>query len=76
MGNWPCVFVFVCVLGSLTQRISAVDSVGVGSERGLQDAAQLVSDHPVDITEGDVFDVEQLTADPVHCVVLMHQDSV
>lgn len=50
--------------------------MGVGSEHGLQDAGQLLSDNPVDVTEGDVFDVEQLRADPVHHVVLMHQDAV
>lgn len=64
----------VCVC--LTQRISAVESVGVSSERGLQDAAQLVSNDPVDVAEGDVLDVEQLAADPVHRVVLVHQDGV
>lgn len=72
----PAVCVCVCVLASLTQWISAVDSVGVSSECGLQDAAQLLSDDPVDIAEGDVLDVEQLTADPVHRVVLVHQDGV
>lgn len=68
----PC----VCVLTSLTQGISAVHSMGVSGECGLQDTAQLVSNNPVDITEGDVFDVEQLTANPVHCVVLVHHDGV
>lgn len=64
------------MLASLTQRISAVDSVGVSGEYRLQHTAQLVSDNPVYVTEGDVFDVEQLTADPVHCVVLVHQDGI
>lgn len=76
MGTQPCVCLRVCRGLSLTQRVSAVDSVGVSSEGGLQDAAQLVSDYPVDIAEGDVFDVEQLTADLVRRVVLMHQDGV
>lgn len=66
----------MCVLASLTHRISAVDTVGVSGECRLQDAAQLVSDDPVDVAEGDVFDFEQLTADPVHRVVLVHQDGV
>lgn len=60
----------------LTQRISAADSVGVGGQCRLQDAAELMSDDLVDVAEGDVFDVEQLTADPVQGVVLMHQDGV
>lgn len=64
----------MCVF--LTQRISTIDSIGVGSECRLQDAAQLVSNNSVDVTEGDVLDVEQLTADPVHRVVLVHQDGV
>lgn len=66
----------VCVSWPLTQRISAVDSVGVSSEGGLQDAAQLVSNNPVDIAKGDVLDVEQLAANPVYRVVLVHQDGV
>lgn len=63
-------------LSFLTQQISTVLSMGVSSERGLQDAAQLVGDNPVDITERDVFDVKQPTADPVHRVVLVHEDRV
>ena len=66
----------VSVWASPTQRISAVDSIGVGGERGLQDATQLLSDDAVDVAEGDVFEVEQLTADLVHRVVLVHQDGV
>lgn len=50
--------------------------MGVSGERGLQDAAQLVGDDPVDVTERDVFDVKQPTADPVHRVVLVHQYGV
>lgn len=64
------------VLASLTQRISAVDSVGVSSEYRLQHTAQLVSDDPVNVTERDVFYGEQLTTDPVHCVILVYQDGI
>lgn len=60
----------------LTQRVPAVESVGIGGERRLQDAAQLLGHHPVDVGEGDVLDVEQLAADLVHRVVLVHQDGV
>lgn len=63
-------------MAPLTQWIPAVDSIGVRSERWLQDATQLLSNDPVDIFEGDVPDVEQLTTDPVHRVILMHQDGV
>lgn len=68
----------VCVRvgASLTQWIPAVATVGVSRECRLQDAAQLLGNHPVDVTEGDVLDVQQLTADPVHRVVLVHQDGV
>lgn len=66
----------VCTQVILTQRIPTVHSVGVGCERGLQNAAQLVSDDPVDVSERDGFDVQQLTADLVDDVVLVHKDGV
>lgn len=61
---------------SLTQRIRAVDSVGVSGERRLKDGSQLMSDHLVDISNGDVFDMEQLTANPVRRVILVHQEAI
>lgn len=67
-------FVSACVI--LTKRILSVGSVGVWSERRLQDAAQLVSNDLVDVAEGDLFDVQQLTADLVYYVILMHQNGV
>lgn len=60
----------------LTQWVPTVESVGVGRERRLQDAAQLLGHDHVDVGEGDVLDVEQLAADAVHRVVLVHQDGV
>lgn len=35
-----------------------------------------MSNDSVDVSEGDWFDVEQPTADPVDCVVLVHHDGV
>lgn len=66
----------MCILDTLTQRISAVDSLGVSSEYRLQHTAQLVSNNPVNVTEGDVLDFEQMVADPVHGVILVHQDGI
>lgn len=60
----------------LTHWTSAVDALWVCRQCRLENASQLVSDDFVDVTEGDVFDSEQPTADPVHRVVLMHQDGV
>lgn len=60
----------------LTKRVFVVDSMGVGGKGRLQDAPQLLSNNPVDVTEGDLFDVVQLTADLVHSVILVHQDGI
>lgn len=61
---------------ALTERIPAVGAAGIGGERGLQNTTQLVSNDPVDVAEGDLLDLQQLTADLVHRVVLVHQDGV
>ena len=60
----------------LTQGVSAVVAVRVSGQGGLQHTGQLVGDDPVDVPEGYVLDVEQLSADAVHGVVLVHQDGV
>lgn len=59
-----------------TQRVPAVGSIRIRRDGGLQNAGQLLSDDPVDIGERDVFVVEQLGADLVQHVVLMHQNCI
>lgn len=59
-----------------TQRVPAVGAIRIRGKGGLQDAGQLLSNHPVDIGERDVFVVEQLGADLVQRVILMHQNCV
>ena len=50
-------------------------SLRPGADR-LQHAGQLMSQHLVEILEGDLIDTKQLTADLVYAIIVCHQEAI